>query len=263
MMHPSKSHYLLTMTAMHLADQLRRRKGRITAALDKQGRTMLHWLIMANRLDLVALLVQAGIKLDRQDRRGRTALHFSRSQEAVNLLVQAGVNPNVRDLAGRTALHMFVRKGRGEMVATLLRRGGDVHMKDASGRNALHHAAIKGDDTQVRSLLNDHGAYVDARDKDGRHPLYFSLMHGHLATTKALLDGGADLAKVDFKGTDWHAIVAFEQVSELDRYARSVSSPRSATWVPDPHASQRLVGRMRELVSDHKLPPWQQAQKLN
>lgn len=258
----SKSHYLLTMTAMHLADQLRRRKGRITAALDKQGRSMLHWLILANRLDLAALLIQAGIKLDSQDRRGSTPLHSSRSQEAVNLLVQAGANPNARDLAGRTALHMFVRKGRAEMVATLLRRGGDVHMKDASGRNALHHAAIKGDDAQVRSLLTDHGAYVDARDKDGRHPLYHSLLHGHLATTKALLDGGADLGKVDFKGTDWHCLVAFEQVSEIDRYARSSKATQSTSWMPDPLASQRLAGRMREQSSDHQMPQGQHLQNL-
>lgn len=237
------SHFVLMMTTVQLASQLRRRKGRVLGALDKQGRSLLHWLILSNRLDLAALLVAAGVRMDIQDRRGREPLHFARSQKAVDLLIDAGANANARDLAGRTALHMCIRKDRGDLVAALLRRGGDVHMKDASGLNALHHAAQKGQAERIHTLIVEHGAYVDARDKHGRHALYHALAGGHLAAVRALLDGGASLAKIDFQGTEWHAIADMEQVGTIQEYDRSrVRSQKG--WSPDPLAHERLRGRV-------------------
>lgn len=231
---------------MQLASQLRKRKGRVLGALDRQGRSLLHWLILANRLDLAALLVDAGVRLDLQDRRGREPLHYARSQKALDLLINAGANANARDLAGRTALHMAIRKDRGEMVAALLQRGGDVHMKDASGLNALHHAAQKGQAELVRSLIEEHGVFVDARDKHGRHALYHALSGGHLAATKALLDGGADLSQIDFKETPWHKVAPMEHIGTIQEYARSAAQTqkRIGGWTPDPLAMERLHGKL-------------------
>ncbi|WP_303749308.1 ankyrin repeat domain-containing protein [Stenotrophomonas pigmentata] len=245
-MNQGGSHFFLLMTTMQLAGQLRRRKGRVLGALDRQGRSLLHWLILANRLDLAALLVDAGVRLDIQDRRGREPLHYARSQKAVDLLINAGANANARDLAGRTALHMCIRKDRGEIVAALLKRGGDVHMKDASGLNALHHAAQKGQAELVRSLIEEHGVYVDARDKHGRHALYHALSGGHLGSVKALLDGGADLAKIDFKGTPWHQVASMEQIGTIQEYAKSAAQAqkRVGGWTPDPLAMERLHGKL-------------------
>ena len=57
---------------------------------------------------------------------------------------------------------------------------------------ALHRAALDGHASIVK-LLIDHGAAVDARDKDGDTPLHDAARNGHLPAVKLLVGAGAQL----------------------------------------------------------------------
>jgi len=66
-----------------------------------------------------------------------------------------------------------------------------VRLPDGRSDHPIHHAARNGDTAIVRALI-EHGADVHARGHDGNTTLYCAAGHGHLDTTRALLDAGAD-----------------------------------------------------------------------
>ena len=57
-----------------------------------------------------------------------------------------------------------------EGMTLLLARGADVNAVNAAGETALHGAAQRGADRVVQ-FLADHGARLDARNKEGRTPM--------------------------------------------------------------------------------------------
>ena len=78
-------------------------------------------------------------------------------------------------------------------------------------RTPMHVAASRGH-ADILSLLLDHGAKVDMRDRSGRTPLYRASEYGHLKAGQVLLDRGADIKarshKSDFFWTPlFHAVL--------------------------------------------------------
>ena len=99
----------------------------------------------------------------------------------------------VRDSDGSTALHCATWKGHESAVAWLLHAGADVHMhnnNDHWGTTALH-AAAHGNYAGIAQRLIDAGADVNARDREGRTPLFHTTFHKATATAKVLMKYGA------------------------------------------------------------------------
>ena len=67
-----------------------------------------------------------------------------------------------------------------------------VQERYARGDTALHHAARNGD-LEVVTLLVGAGADVNGTSDHGHFPLYCAAGHGHVATTRYLVENGADL----------------------------------------------------------------------
>ncbi len=81
--------------------------------------------------------------------------------------------------------------GHTDVVEWLLATGAPVEA-GARRSSALHSAAITGNDRVVRLLL-DHGADLDARDEQGRTPLYIAIDYGKAKQVAGqLLKAGAD-----------------------------------------------------------------------
>lgn len=215
---PVSPDFIAWLMVGELLAALQRDPDKVLAAVDAQGRSLLHWAILTNNMQIAVLLIKAGIKLDHADLRGRAPLHYARSQEAVNALLLAGASANPGTASGRTPLHAFVRRGRMDLVRALLVRGGDVHMRDRSGRNALHHAAMAGQVEQIVSLIQEEGVDIESRDKHGRFPLYYALSGAHIEAAFALMDLGADLSRIDSKGTEWMEVADIEQFLKIEDY---------------------------------------------
>lgn len=253
---PTDPAMIMWLTASNLVEALKREKGAVLSILDKQGRSLLHWAILTNNLEVAYLLIKAGISLDIRDRRGRAPLHYARSQEAIDALIAAGANANPATATSRTPLHAYVRSGRMDLVRALLRRGGDVHMRDASGRAALHHAAMAGQVDQIRSLVEEEGVAIEPRDKHGRFPLYYALSGNHFEAACALMDLGADLARIDIAGTAWQSVASLDDMLRLDAYQHELHMKAIvAPWSPHQECEQLHVSLLQQMGGGQRMSP--------
>src|SRR5204862_2027096 len=82
------------------------------------------------------------------------------------LMAAAGVETKEEDTTGR-------RKSQTDAIETIklcLLAGIDINAADSRGQTALHGAAFQGFD-QVVQFLAEHGAKLDAKDRQGKTPL--------------------------------------------------------------------------------------------
>ena len=75
----------------------------------------------------------------------------------------------------------------------------NVDAADGNGDTALLEAASGGDMAAVNFLLS-RGAYVNARGRFDRSPLYRAAFAGHVDVVRALLEAGADPRLYDSEG---------------------------------------------------------------
>jgi uncharacterized protein len=144
--------------------------------------------------DRMLAALEAGARVDAQDREGRTALMlaaFNGQTAAVASLLERGAEPGQRDGAGRNAL-MYASSGPyAEAVELLLRHGADPNLRDsAEGWTALMFAAGEGQVDVIRALLR-HGADVTAKNFDGDAAIDHARRRGHAAAVEQLGGPGA------------------------------------------------------------------------
>ncbi|HEV7397036.1 MAG TPA: ankyrin repeat domain-containing protein [Pyrinomonadaceae bacterium] len=130
--------------------------------------------------------------------------------ETVKSLLDQGVNPNTKDGDGRTPMTEAAYFGHIEIVKMLIFKGGDMWAKKNDGETPvtmaaghpdivklmklstdLVDAARAGDNKAIVALL-DKGAYVNAKDVDGRSGLTEAAWENHVDTVKLLLEKGAN-----------------------------------------------------------------------
>ncbi len=138
-------------------------------AVDRTGRTPLHWAAFKGHSAVLALLtarpeVAAGLHLG--DKTGATALHAAAAAGAHNALAalleavparagSSGASP--RDHQQRTPLHVAVAAEHAGSVQVLLQFQADVAVVDANGQTPLSLASRQGA-TDLVKLLLEHGA---------------------------------------------------------------------------------------------------------
>jgi ankyrin repeat protein len=106
--------------------------------------------------------------------------------EVMRLLLESGADPNIATTQGSTALmaaaginwipgQTYTRSEVDyvEAVKLCLERGAPVNASNTLGLTAMHGAANRGW-TSIMQILADHGAQVDAKDKEGRTPMVFA-----------------------------------------------------------------------------------------
>lgn len=130
----------------------------------------------AARGDLNALrarLAASANACDALNREGKTALHYAinfAQRDAFLLLVESGqCDINAADRTGMTPLHCAASIGLPAAVPMLLEAGADLEARDSFGDTPLHTAAMKGYVDMVRALL-DAGANAQSTNHAGRTP---------------------------------------------------------------------------------------------
>jgi ankyrin repeat protein len=140
-------------------------------AVNWEGRTALHIAAQRGSVETLALLLDAGAKVNTRDHYGFTPLHLAGSSgqdKAARRLLAAGADPNVKDRRGCTPVHLTMLWP--EIMAIIVERGGDVNAQDNQGQTVLHHLVVTANAEKVKTLL-ELGPNLNIRDKEGRTPL--------------------------------------------------------------------------------------------
>lgn len=199
-----------------------------------EGNSLLHEAIRQRDIELVKLLAQQPLLLDRPDGAGRSPLILAlqrRYWSAVEVLLEHGATPDSADDSGSTPLHLATRSDNVDLARRLIAAGAAVNVADGAGRTPLWWAARSGalplvsmfleagaldasaldgstpvheaaqlGEPEVLALLADAGFALDVRTDAGSTPLLLAAERGGADTVSYLLDKGQDVNAVNNAG---------------------------------------------------------------
>ena len=153
-----------------------------------------HPLIVASRLlryESVRAAIEEGYEVNAFDEDRRTALmwvstHRGRAQgQAMNSFSEQE--------------HAYLNGKSGAIAKLLLHHGASITFQDSFGMNSVHFAAASGNAATMGVLLmSAESKAVNAQDVNGSTPLMIAAKNGHAASTKLLLEWGANAKRRDF-----------------------------------------------------------------
>ena len=162
------------------------------------------------------VLIDAGADLHTKNEKQESPLHYacaSGALDVVKMLVEAGVGVRATDLKGATCLILAAYSVHTETVRYLVGLPHvDVNHRSSENSTALHSAAAN-EATDVAQVLIDAGADIDAVDGTGCSPLSRACASGALGNVKMLVRAGAD----DGGGTCLHLAARYGR-TETVRY---------------------------------------------
>ena len=148
-------------------------------------------------------LLRAGAKGNIVNVLGESPLSYARTAEAAQALIKAGANVNGVGELGGSPLGHAVSEGLAKVVEVLLEHGADPNVANPQDGGTSLHAAAFEKHPRVTQVLLAHGANVEARDENGRTPLWhaaFEKGKRSLDVARALIEAGADPNAADQTG---------------------------------------------------------------
>lgn len=119
---------------------------------------MLRQLDLNAKTEILPLLLDKGVDVNRKDERGSTALMVAMDNQGhkgvARELVRAGADVNAENKNGSTALHLALRWGDQESAIFLIKKGADYNHADNAGVTPAQIAAEKGYDTVLDLMMN-------------------------------------------------------------------------------------------------------------
>ena len=156
----------------------------VNAQADTEHSTPLHLALYHGGFKVGRLLLDRGVNINVQDKKGRTPLHEALTElddsfpdyfvDAVRFSLDHGADVDVGDDNGSTPLHVISQYGNIKAARLLLEHGARVDAQDHHHSTPLHVASRCGN-TEVAYLLLNHGANIIARNKQGQTPQHLLL----------------------------------------------------------------------------------------
>ncbi|XP_072530335.1 histone-lysine N-methyltransferase EHMT2 isoform X2 [Salminus brasiliensis] len=171
----------------------------------------------------VLLMLMEGIdpayQPDSQNR--RSALHAAAQRGLLDicyLLIQAGAKVDAQDKSLRTPLLEAIINNQVEVARFLMQSGACVYHVEEDGSTGLHHAAKLGNLEIVTFLLNTGQVDINAQDSGGWTPIIWAAEHRHTDIIRALLNRGADVTLKDKEMNvclHWASFAGSAEIAEL------------------------------------------------
>jgi ankyrin repeat protein len=162
---------------------------------DWHGFSPLHIAVLADKLEVVKLLLKMGISVNILDSSARTPLHIAVEKGLPKMILLLGYDPlcnfNLVDSNKRSVLHNVIFYNRDNCVECLINlfeaikltpldenkpSAKDILHQDFEGRTALHLAAQKGIFKLLLTFLGHDGTDVNIVDRDGNTALHLCII---------------------------------------------------------------------------------------
>ncbi|XP_071097328.1 uncharacterized protein [Haliotis cracherodii] len=170
-------------------------KERISAT-DNGGNSALHCASNFDKSGIIALLLEAGIKVNSINQKGSTPLHFAAEGgylDAVKLLVHAKADINAFGHKGHTPLHRACFRGHISVVNFLLDNNADAVIQN-SHKNTPMYAACLGQHMDVVKLLLEKGDYQQIAGPNGYPCVVVAASRGNLELLEIMISHNAHLS---------------------------------------------------------------------
>lgn len=168
---------------------------------DLRGRSALHWAILKKDLDMVNLLIMNKADVNKIDHVGNSPLMMAADTgncDIVRALIYNGANVHVHDSNGDTALIKAATRDFHQVVSILIDAGSNVNAINDDNETALMVAGGQMGGCKSAKILVEKGAYIDAVDKYGQTALIKAVrFYDNLETATALIEMGANVDIVD------------------------------------------------------------------
>lgn len=167
------------------------------------GRNVLFDLVSYNDFDTLRNIINAGININIQDKRGNTPLFFMVEEglkildkknrdlfiERLVFFLKFRVDVDLQNEDGRTVFHQAVIADDLAVVEKLLTKKANLSLKDKHGRTALHHTQWNGNYKIARWLISS-GADMNIPDNSGFTLLNYAAIFGHVKLVTTLIVSG-------------------------------------------------------------------------
>ncbi|KAK7322624.1 hypothetical protein VNO77_26013 [Canavalia gladiata] len=191
--------------------------------------------------ELVRILLAAGADPSAQDsQNGRTALHtaaMTNDVDLVKVILAAGIDVNIRNVHNSIPLHLALARGAKACVGLLLDAGADYNWQDDDGDNAFHIAAetakmIRENLDWLIVMLMNPDAGIEVRNHSGKtlRDILEALPREWISEDlmEALMNRGVHLSPTIFEVGDW---VKFKRTVITPTYGWQGARPKSVGFV--------------------------------
>jgi ankyrin repeat protein len=215
-------HHIFSAIAFNMADEVRRIVATDPAALSKRQshnedfRLPLHFAVLRNRPEMVALLLELGADPLATDGTGYPPAAYATDPD-----VDRSVMEMIRARVGTADLFTDLALGDWDSAARILRDNPDVVKPGGVSSGVLHLMAKRNNVTAVKWLL-DHGVDPNARwnhwDAEVT-PLHLAILGRHAEVVRVLLAAGADPTIRDTKhkatATEWAEFFGHKEIVRI------------------------------------------------
>ena len=165
-------------------------------ALNNRGETALLLACKSAQAESVKLLLENGADPNISDANDYTCLHAAVLGRCTNLTLQEIITHHRRldakDTKGKTALWLACAYRQHDAVKLLLEAGSNPNIADNEDVTCLQAAVFAGRSKTIIQGIINHGADVNATDKNNRTALIIACHEGNTAAINVLLNAGAD-----------------------------------------------------------------------
>ena len=159
------------------------------------------------RIDVIMFLLEHGADINATTSEGSSALHVAvllkHAQCLEFLLSCKGIDKDIQDNRGNTPLMVAAERGFHRFVHLLLTHGCNPNISNSVGQTAIHFSLMpyqgiigNRDGCTCLQILVEHGAEIDAVDKNGMTPAHCAVQRGNKWALFFLVCENCDLQMV-------------------------------------------------------------------
>ena len=187
-------------------------------AANKNSITALMMACGRGNVEAINALLNAGADSNITNTKGLTCIHYAVvggcSKQTLQAIVDHGADINATNEDNLTALMGACQKGNVEAINVLLNAGADSNITDTKGLTWIHHAACGICSKATLQVIIDHGANVNATNKNSVTALILACGVGNVEAINALLNAGADHNIADTEG---HTVIHYAVIGSCNK----------------------------------------------